>query len=120
MYQITKIETEYSECGELENRTFTSAIEFDIAILRAMVHEGHEVTDLSYYKTDTTVTWEDGNVFTFRLDVNRADTFSSDFAERYRNYCGYGSERNRPEYIPVDRWEEAQREYQEFFETYAI
>lgn len=115
-HKITEIKTEFSENGKLANRKFQTSLEFDIAILAAVSDEN--VTDLSYYKTDVTVTWEDGYQYIFTLDANRTRTFSEHFNGLYRYY--FANDNDCPSWMTPKQWRERKESYAKFFEDYQI
>lgn len=113
--RITKIETGFSESFDLANRTFDTVADFDIAVVMATAHQ--LASDLSYYKTDVTIEWEDGTVHHFTLDANRAYNLSKHYQDQYRFYT-----RKQPDWYQgsVTDWMREVRECKVFFETYQI
>ncbi len=116
MIKVTKVTTSYSEKAELNDREWANTIEFDTELIQLMAD--HSVTDLSYHKTDITVTWDDGETTSFRLDANRINNLATEFQNRYRFYCGHNAQ--RPEWMTLKQWHQATENYTRFFETYAI
>jgi len=116
MKQVMKVTTGFSEAMALNDRTFASVYEFDTEVFHMMADM--PITDLSYCKTDVTVTWEDGETVTLRVDANRTNNLSTSFQQRYRFYCGFNKE--VPEgWTPV-QWARDREEYHRFFANYAI
>ena len=109
--QISKIETGFSELAELNNRIFRSLNEADIAILMATA--GMDATRGDYYKTDFTITWEDGEIITGQLDANRTHTFSTFCRGKLWTY-----KQPKPEWINRKIWEENKREVEKFSATH--
>lgn len=116
MLKVSKVTTGFSEHADLNDRLFTDIHAFDTEVLRLMVN--HPVTDLSYYKTDVTVTWEDGHEVSLRADVNRTSNLAGEFRSRYVFYCQRRD--GCPEWMTPKQWREAYQDYERFFESYAI
>jgi hypothetical protein len=117
MYQVTKVETGFSEHPELANRTFDSILAADLEITKLMAQD-YKVTDLAYDKTDVTIAWDNGEIDFFRLDANRANNISTRYAHLYRFYCN--SDRQRLAHLTPKQWRAEVKAYAEFFENYAI
>lgn len=116
MQEVMSVTTGFSEKGELNDRTFASVYDFDAEVFKLMA--SHPVTDLSYYKTDVTVTWKDGETVSFQVDANRTNNLATTFQSRYRFYCGF--DRGAPEGWTPLQWAKDREEYHRFFDNYEI
>jgi len=115
--KIAIINTGFSECLDFQDRVFNSAHEFDLAIMTNPSVMAQEIDDLSYYKTEVTVTWEDGETHGMRLDINRGENLSTHFQSLYYTYCVSILNRDR---AGDTRYIQAREHYKKFFATHSI
>jgi hypothetical protein len=116
--KVARVVTGFSEKSGLNNREFASVSEFDAEVARLVA--SHSVTDLSYYKTDVVVIFEDGTEVPIRADVNRANNLSTEFVAMWRRYVWKWRAHNCPEWITPAEWSQRHLSYKEFFEKYEV
>jgi hypothetical protein len=122
---VTKVEILWSEFGPFEKfkPSFPSLLVADVALEQAARMHGPD-GDMTYAKTGFRVTWDDGETYEGRIDVNRD---SCSIAAQIRTYVGiYSGEalppgRERAETDAMLDWMKVDRaEWKKFGESRVI
>lgn len=126
MVRVHRVVIDNVEGEDGKQHVFVGEKALDDADLYAI---GADRPDLGYYKTDAKVTWENGEEFGFRFDLESKERNS--FSESlFRTITFYGGV-NRPSHFAPDRYEhflnetfehkpEARKAYQEFASKYQL